>query len=242
MHRQPHSYAFFDFDGTLINIKSMLSFLEYYSKIKFKSCHFYDEFMSKASRLQTQGCARSDLNTLYYQHFAGSSYTELLELGDEWYEQEIINKRHRLITHTIRILEQHRYMGDTVVLVTGSMWPLLRRFCEDYRIKDALYAELTCHGDTVTGALEHGPIISEGKAKAISRYLKHQKVPASLEQCYAYGDHISDLSMLEMVGHPVVVSGDPELETIADDRDWSLLWVHNTDAWYAENKEQPTHV
>ncbi|MFJ7416057.1 hypothetical protein ACIQWZ_35415 [Streptomyces sp. NPDC098077] len=29
--------------------------------------------------------------------------------------------------------------------------------------------------------------------------------------CYSYGDHLSDLSMLELVGRPVAVWGDDEL-------------------------------
>ena len=39
---------------------------------------------------------------------------------------------------------------------------------------------------------------------------------------YAYSDSITDLPMLEVVGHPVVVNPDRELARIASDRDWEV--------------------
>ena len=39
---------------------------------------------------------------------------------------------------------------------------------------------------------------------------------------YAYSDSITDLPMLEAVGHPVAVNPDRELRRIAEERDWEL--------------------
>src|SRR5262249_53938583 len=44
----------------------------------------------------------------------------------------------------------------------------------------------------------------------------------NLPMSYAYSDSITDLPMLELVGHPVVVNGDKELERVAHERDWEI--------------------
>jgi hypothetical protein len=44
-----------------------------------------------------------------------------------------------------------------------------------------------------------------------------------LDASYAYSDSITDLPMLEVVGHPVVVNPDRELARIAKEREWTVL-------------------
>jgi HAD superfamily hydrolase (TIGR01490 family) len=43
-----------------------------------------------------------------------------------------------------------------------------------------------------------------------------------LARSYAYSDSMTDLPMLEVVGHPVVVNPDRDLARIARDRDWEM--------------------
>ena len=45
-----------------------------------------------------------------------------------------------------------------------------------------------------------------------------------LEHSYAYSDSITDLPMMEAVGHPVVVNPDRELAREAKARDWEVRW------------------
>ena len=49
-----------------------------------------------------------------------------------------------------------------------------------------------------------------------------------LEQCYGYTDSISDLPMLEAVGHPVAVNPDRALESIARLRGWPIIEFNRT--------------
>src|SRR5436309_9478493 len=41
---------------------------------------------------------------------------------------------------------------------------------------------------------------------------------------YAYSDSITDLPMLELVGHPVAVNPDRELARVARERDWDVRY------------------
>jgi phosphoserine phosphatase len=64
-------------------------------------------------------------------------------------------------------------------------------------------------------------MIGQGKAEAVRDFLATHGARA--EECFAYGDHITDLSMLEAVGHPVAVIGDPKLAQHAQQRRWETL-------------------
>jgi HAD superfamily hydrolase (TIGR01490 family) len=61
----------------------------------------------------------------------------------------------------------------------------------------------------------------EGKAEAIRLLAEGRGI--DLEASYAYSDSESDLPMLELVGHPVVVNPDRALEQIARERDWEVM-------------------
>ncbi len=71
--------------------------------------------------------------------------------------------------------------------------------------------------DQLDGPFVYGP----GKAEAI-RLLAEER-GYDLDSCYAYSDSISDLPMLETVGHPVAVNPDNALEAIAYDRAWPIV-------------------
>ncbi len=60
----------------------------------------------------------------------------------------------------------------------------------------------------------------EGKADAIREVAARAGV--DLEGSYAYSDSITDLPMLEAVGHPVAVNPDRELRREAEARGWDI--------------------
>ena len=44
-----------------------------------------------------------------------------------------------------------------------------------------------------------------------------------LDSSYAYSDSVSDLPMLELVGHPVAVNPEAELRAVAAERGWPVV-------------------
>lgn len=77
-----------------------------------------------------------------------------------------------------------------------------------------------------TGALRLQAI---GKEKAVlaQAHAKWQRAP--LAGCYAYGDHISDLLLLDCVGMPCAANPKQPLLSIAQDRAWPILWKDPTE-------------
>jgi phosphoserine phosphatase len=64
-------------------------------------------------------------------------------------------------------------------------------------------------------------MIGEGKAAAVREYLA--AVGADPANTWGYGDHASDLPLLEAVAHPVVVGDDPSLRAYVDREGWERV-------------------
>jgi hypothetical protein len=75
-----------------------------------------------------------------------------------------------------------------------------------------------------TGELEFYAY-GEKKAEAIAGLARRHRL--DLAGSYAYTDSVTDLPMLEAVGHPVAVNPDRELRKIAEDRGWEVRQFRN---------------
>src|SRR4029078_2583390 len=62
---------------------------------------------------------------------------------------------------------------------------------------------------------------AENKAKAIQDLAR--KRGYDLARSYAYSDSVTDVTMLEAVGHPHAVNPDKDLRRVAKDRGWPVL-------------------
>lgn len=67
-----------------------------------------------------------------------------------------------------------------------------------------------------------GPFVyGKGKAEAVEKLAAD--LGYDLDRCYAYSDSISDLPIMEMVGHPVAVNPDSLLTDVAHERGWPIV-------------------
>ena len=72
-----------------------------------------------------------------------------------------------------------------------------------------------------TGNILPPQTIGSGKADAINEFL--QRMQSDSNDCFAYGDDISDVPMLESVGHPIAVDGGRRLTEYAKTMGWPII-------------------
>jgi phosphoserine phosphatase len=72
-----------------------------------------------------------------------------------------------------------------------------------------------------TGRFEGPFVYGPGKVEAMEEFAAGHDI--ELADSYAYSDSISDLPMLEAVGHPVVVNPDPALAEVARREGWQTM-------------------
>lgn len=215
--------AFFDVDETLINAKTMFSFRAYYfqwllganlggiAEAKAAAC------IERNIRL---GNSRTEINTLFYKEFAGHRWSDLQHAVSHWYP-EIRQCSDFFIDCTLQALKAHQRKGDIVAFVSGSAVPLLHPLATELQVPHVLANRLQVHQGFLTGELMPPQTIGHGKQQA-ALALMHQ-LGAAPENCHAYGDHLSDLPLLECVGHPVVVDKDPALLRHASAQGWPIF-------------------
>jgi len=214
------TYAFFDVDDTLIAVKSMFSFQDYwYSKYPdFKAQHAFDRDMN---RRHEPNVSWEKLNALYYSHFSGRNVDALLACGKAWFD-ELENVQENLFhAPIVNVLRQHQAQGHEVVFVSGSFPAVLLPVAERLGVHTILAINMDVKNGHYTGRILPPQTIGEGKAQAIRDYLL--QVGGEADNCYAYGDDISDLPMLKSVGKPHVVSGGRGLEKVAKQECWPVL-------------------
>lgn len=122
-------------------------------------------------------------------------------------------------------MRAHRAAGHLVFMVSASPEEVVRPLSR-YLGADGAVAS-TAKVDTegrFTGEMDfysYGPYkVDAMEALALEHDL-------DLDECYAYSDSITDLPMLEAVGHPIVVNPDRALARIAGEREWEVRYFSN---------------
>lgn len=211
--------AFFDVDETLVSVKTMFDFYDYFLAARGHTAEEQRELRERARALLRPGLPREQGNRLFYQRFAGHQVGEVAEIGRQWFNHHL--RRGGLFHHDVLdALHRHRAAGTVTALVSGSFHACLDPVAGYAGADVVLCTELEVSGAAYTGEVTRTMI---GDAKAAAARQLIAEIGTSAARCSAYGDHISDLGLLELVGHPVVVGPNPDLAALAQRHEWARL-------------------
>lgn len=128
----------------------------------------------------------------------------------------------RLYPQMLTIAYEHQDAGRPVYIVTAAAEGLAQLLARVMTFDGAIGSHLSDVQDGVyTGRATGAFLYGEAKAEAIRELAVAQEL--DLSASFAYSDSVSDLPMLRVVGHPVAVNPDPELEAVARESDWEIL-------------------
>lgn len=102
-----------------------------------------------------------------------------------------------------------------------SLQEILKPLADKLGVRHVLAANLERVDSVFSGWLIGHQTIGNGKRRAVEAFLQQHGVDSN--ECFGYGDHLSDLSLLESIDHPRVIEGDMHLEAIAHKRSWLIL-------------------
>ncbi|MGA5352612.1 HAD family hydrolase [Streptomyces thermodiastaticus] len=208
--------AFFDVDETLLADKSMVSLWRHWRTVWQGAGATGD----RDGELRTAGADRCALNRAYYRRFAGVPAHVVRAATHRWYDT-YRRRPDAFVAAGLEAVRRHRRAGHEVVLVSGSLRPVVERVAEDVGADEVCCTrQLVSEDGVLTGEVDR-PMIGRFKAEAVAAVLAGRGVPAA--RCYAYGDHDSDLQMLRSVGNAVVVGGSPALRREARRCGWPVL-------------------
>jgi HAD superfamily hydrolase (TIGR01490 family) len=128
-------------------------------------------------------------------------------------------------TEAIELIDSHHEAGRRVYLVSASPEEIVLPLARHLGVDDAIAtrARIDATG-RYTGEVE---FYSAGENKVAAINDEAKKFDLDLKQSFAYSDSITDLPMLEAVGHPVAVNPDRALLREATERGWEIRVFDN---------------
>lgn len=152
----------------------------------------------------------------------GASRTDMLELADDVVPALVSKVR----PESKNLLDMHGDADRGRFIVSAAPAEIVEHLAEQLGLEGGIgtVAEVGADG-CYTGELSSPWIYGPAKAEAIRKVAAERGY--DLRLCYAYSDSSSDLPMLEMVGHPVVVNPDRTLHKIARTRGWPVVEFRN---------------
>ncbi len=215
--------VFFDVDNVLLAGQTQQLMLSYFfrkGKIKIKKFPFLLKtflwfflykigVVSKGFELMEEG----------YKLMKGMKIEELTSLFCEFFEKEI---KPKIYPQAIERINFHQKQGHEVILVSKSIKNLIEIIKDYLQLPFSIATELEVKDGVLTGKIKGNVIHGEEKLMAVKRLILEKNW--DLKESYAYGDHYSDLPLLEAVGHPCVVNPDRKLKRIAQKNNWPIFF------------------
>ena len=120
-----------------------------------------------------------------------------------------------------RLIEEHRSIGDTLMIITATNRFVTEPIARLYGIKHLIATTPEFKEGRYTGHYKGTPCFQEGKVTRLDEWLnQHER---SLEGSWFYSDSHNDLPLLGRVRHPVAVDPDDILRQHATQEGWPVL-------------------
>lgn len=212
--------AFFDLDKTIIAKSSALAFSRPFfqeglinRRAVLKSAYAQFMFLLSGADHEQMDRMRAHITTLC----AGWDVAQVTAIVEETLH-DIVNPL--VYAEATGLIAEHRERGDDVVVVSASGAEVVEPIAEMLGATHSVATRMVTQHGRYTGDVE---FYCAGENKAVAIRALAVEHGYDLERCYAYSDSISDLPLLEAVGHPTVVNPDRALRKEALARGWPVL-------------------
>ncbi len=209
--------AFFDMDKTLIAENSGSLFMKYrYERGEISRW----ELLAGLAAYLRYKVGLLDINAWTadaMRQFKGQSERTLTREANVWFREMVAET---VYPEAEELVRHHQKEGHVVAIVSGATKFVVRPLAARLGIKHILYTRLEVETGRFTGRVVEPICFEEGKIYWLQHLVEQQRI--DLARSYFYTDSITDLPLLELVGHPVVTNPDPRLYRVAASRRWPV--------------------
>ncbi len=212
--------AFFDLDKTVIAKSSTLAFSKPFfdqglinRRAVLKSSYAQFLFLMSGADHDQMDRMRNYITNMC----AGWDVEQVKSIVNETLH-EIVDPL--VFAEAANLIADHKLCGRDVVVVSASGEEIVAPIAKALGATHAMATRMVVEDGKYTGEVAYY-CYGEGKVQAIHELAVREGY--ALEHCYAYSDSITDLPMLEAVGHPTVVNPDRGLRKEATSRGWPVL-------------------
>ena len=214
---RPRIGAFFDMDKTLIAENSGSLYMRYkYQRGEITRVELLkglgSYFQYKLGLLDMRNWTRNMM-----LQFRGQRERDLEEEALRWVREMVVAT---IYPEAQRLVDDHVKRGHVVVIVSGATRFVVRPIADHLGIEHMLYTRLEVEDGRFTGGVIEPICFEEGKIYWLQQFIAKHGV--DLAKSYFYTDSVTDLPLLDLVGHPVVTNPDPFLYRTAVRRCWPV--------------------
>lgn len=129
-----------------------------------------------------------------------------------------------IYAEAVDLIADHKARGHDVVIVSASGEEVVAPIAAALGATHSTATRMVVADGRYTGDLEFY-CYGDGKVEAMRELAVSEGY--DLAKCYAYSDSVTDLPMLEAVGHPTAVNPDRALRRAASESGWPVLSFSN---------------
>jgi len=219
--------AFFDIDGTLTNDRTWKGLVGYFQEHKQqRGIHLlymlrhYPLYILFRLKLVSMASVRKTWAGNLAWYLRGYSPQESEAVWD-WIVVNFFN--HHWRADVREQLKTHIRNGDLVMLVSSAPQPMVGRIARELGAENGIGTSLEVRSGRYTGRCKQPVCIGSYKASMPQEFLNDRGIKIDFKDSYAYADSLTDLHLLEMVGHPVAVYPEDNLRQTAGQRKWQIF-------------------
>jgi HAD superfamily hydrolase (TIGR01490 family) len=211
--------ALFDLDNTLIAGDSdhlWGDFLVSQGRVdatehKALNAHFYDQYKN------------GELNIDEYLAFALGPMTGMTKGTLAPLQRQFVRDHIEpiLLDAAFALLEQHRALGDTLVIITATNTLVTQPIADRLGVEHLIGCEAEIIKGFYTGKPKGVPSFAQGKVARIQTWCEDNK--KSMENAVFYSDSHNDLPLLRTVDRAVAVDPDDRLREEAVRKGWDVI-------------------
>ncbi|MGD8294055.1 MAG: HAD family hydrolase [Desulfobacterales bacterium] len=211
--------AFFDFDETLLDVESSRLGFRYLWQQRLVSFRFILKVLVANFIYRHHWISDEKMARILIKFYRNRNIKEFENGAADFYRDHL--KPH-LAPNLVARVKKHRQEGHRLILISGSVRYMLEPVVEDLGFDHLLCTDLEIGENGLLTGRAAGPV-------CLSRTKRHQaeklacRENLDLASSYAYGNHQSDLPLLELIGNPYVVEPTAPLRNKAVIRKWPIL-------------------
>ncbi len=211
--------AFFDFDKTLLEVESAKLGLKYLWDRRLLSLRFLMKVLVANFFYQRHLVSDEWVAKIILKLYRGRRLQEFAD-GAPMFYQDVLKPK--LAPNILAQVRKHQREGHALILISGSVRYMLKSVVEDIGFEHLLCTDLEIGEDGLLTGRAHGPLCIDRTKRTLAIQLAEAH-NIDLSRSYAYGNHQSDIPLLELVGNPFVVEPTKPLRKIAMQRNWPVL-------------------
>jgi len=211
--------AFFDFDETLLDTESSRLGFKYLWERRMISLGFILKVMAANFFYKRHWMSDERIAAIMLRFYRKKRLEEFQQGAAAFYQEQL---KPRLAPNILKRVEKHQQDGHVLVLISGSIRYLLEPVAEDLGFDHLLCTDLEVGVDGLLTGKAKGLLCVDSTKRVLAEKLAGE-AHIDLASSYAYGNHQSDLPLLELVGHPYVVEPTGPLKNEAIKNEWPIL-------------------